>query len=303
MNSRTKIVSEDCSYIAALSVMAGIEIMEVYNSSSFNVQEKTENGFKSPLTDADLKANSLIMAGLKSISSLPIVSEECKDDKKRLLSDKVWIVDPLDGTKEFIKRNGEFTVNIALVKDHRPVISAVYAPVLKKLYFAEAGKGSFLLKLGENSLARLSACITRGDFSKSSDDYELFFERLSSAFRLSVSEKTEIPEMAAVRSRSHAKPSLQRVLDNFSEVIVSGSSIKGCLIAEAKADFYPRLGFVNEWDICAMDLIVEEAGGILTDRNCRRIRYNARDEMLLKEFFVSNNKIHKELIELCIKSS
>lgn len=241
-----------------LAVEAGHRIMEYYDST-YNVAEKSD---KSPLTQADLAANKIIVEGIKSAyAEHGILTEESEDDQSRLGKELVWIVDPLDGTKEFISRNGEFTVNIALVKNNRPIIGVIYAPAVDDLYFAEAGGGSWL-----------------------------------NGKRINISNRNRISQMTLARSRSHASQQIIKISKEFKDTIAAGSSLKGCLVAKGEADVYMRLGPVHEWDICAMDVVVNEAGGILTDIEGNELRYNKK-QTLINRFIVSNNQIHDKIIE------
>jgi len=168
-----------------------------------------------------------------------------------------WLVDPLDGTREFIKRNDEFTVNIALVHDHRPILGIVHAPALDTTYFATEGSGAFRQDGGEPPRA-------------------IQARRLGS----------RRPVVAG--SRSHAGSRLGRFLENIGphKHISMGSALKSCLVAEGTADLYVRLGPTSEWDTAAAQCVVEEAGGQVTDTAMRPLRYNVRDSLLNPEFFV-----------------
>ncbi len=248
-----------------LVIMAGEKILEIYNSEDFDITEKKDQeGNTSPLTRADLAANSVIVIGLKeSFPDIPILTEEGKDDKKRQDSSMVWIIDPLDGTKEFIKKNGEFTVNIALVQDGRPIIGVIYVPVTDELYYATEGKGSFYQDQG-----------------------------------IKVSSTSDPKYMEIAVSRSHQSEKLRKLMKRFREAVVTGSSVKGCLVAKGEADLYPRLGPVNEWDICAMDIIIKEAGGRMTDLDGKELIYNQENPLKKSGFLASNNRNHNELLEI-----
>lgn len=253
-----------------LALKAGKEILKIYGSD-FEVSEKVDdNSYKSPLTEADLRANDIIVQGLRSsFPEYSILTEEEKDNKERLSNEFVWIIDPLDGTKEFIKRNGEFTVNIALVNKARPVLGVIYVPVLDELYFASKNMGAFL-------------------------------EKDKKTKKITVSDKTRPKEMVLVKSRSHATERLLKIIDKlkFAEINTSGSSVKGCLVARGDADVYIRLGPQNEWDICAMNAIINEAGGKMTGLNGKTLKYNKENVLIESGFLVSNNRIHDKLLEL-----
>lgn len=248
-----------------LAVEAGNAVMKIYDSE-FKVSDKDD---KSPLTEADLISNKIIVEGLKkNFPGIIILTEEEADDKKRLGKKYVWIIDPLDGTKEFISKNGEFTINIALVNGGKPVLGVIYIPSKKELYYALEKNGSF-------------------------------FEGKEKKEKISVSDKSEIKNMILVKSRSHATDKLLNLINNnkFAAVITSGSSLKGCLIAKGEADIYYRFGPVNEWDICAMNAIINEAGGIVTDLKGKILKYN-KEDTLIQGFIASNNKIHSNLVKL-----
>ncbi|MFW6378831.1 MAG: 3'(2'),5'-bisphosphate nucleotidase CysQ family protein [Nanoarchaeota archaeon] len=222
----------------------------------------------SPLTRADTEANDHIVSELSSVFPRDgILSEETVDSSDRLENPRVWVIDPLDGTKEFIKKNGEFTVNVALVRDGQPVVGVIGVPAKHQLYYAVKGEGSFCIDASGEST------------------------------RLSVSSVSKPSSMRLAKSRSHATDDLKRLISllDISEVIASGSSVKGCLVASGDADAYVRLGDTHEWDICAMHLIVSEAGGVLTDLSGRIVLYNKEDTRI-NGFVVSNGKSHDDLI-------
>lgn len=233
---------------------AGKAILDVYDTS-FNVETKSDN---SPLTQADKNAHSVIDSGLKSLfPNIPILSEEGKNIpySERKKWDCFWLVDPLDGTKEFIKRNGEFTVNVALIKNNYPIFGSVYAPYRKELFWALEGLGAWK-SIDKNKDQKIKV-------SKSN-------------------KKTRI-----VISRSHPN---EKVLDYIShyhqhDLIRMGSSLKLCCIADGRADIYPRLGPTSEWDIGASQCIVEQAGGTVVEYTTNnRLRYNK--ENILNPFFI-----------------
>lgn len=226
---------EKCKEIAKA---AGEEIMKVYLSDMDpGIETKSDN---SPLTIADKRANDLIVRNLKELNyQFPIVSEESKEvpyeDRKDY--NYLWMVDPLDGTKEFIKRNGEFTVNIALIHENRPVLGVVYAPAQKSLFWAAKGEGAFY-QLGDGPVIKA----------------------ISTPFSLKHS------GIRVVCSRSHLNQPTLDLLDQLDDpqLVRTGSSLKFMLIAQGEADFYPRLGPTMEWDTAASDIIVEESGGKIT---------------------------------------
>jgi len=257
-------LTKELTIAKELAIKAGKEILIIYDSDDFQITNKSENNYASPLTKADLKANEIIVTKLrKEFPSYAILTEEEKDDKIRLNNDYVWIIDPIDGTKEFIKKNGEFTVNIALVYKTEVVLGVIYVPVSEELYFATKNNGSYLNEQ-----------------------------------KINVSNANKQKEMIIVKSRSHASEKLLKIIENFKDTIVKGSSLKGCIIAKGDADIYPRLGPVNEWDICAMDIIIKEAGGKLTDLEGKDLKYNKINPLITSGFLVTNNKIHKEILDV-----
>ena len=224
------------------SIKAGQQIMEVY-STDFEVEIKEDN---SPLTIADKKSNAEIMRGLETFS-LPVLSEEGKitsyDERKNW--DYFWMVDPLDGTKEFIKRNGEFTVNVALMKGTEPIFGVIYAPVPCDLYFGGKELGSFKVENVKDTLSDL-------------DTYK------SSGFDLPKSDERGVYRM--IGSRSHMSAETEAYFEEKKkthseiEVVSKGSSLKLCMVAEGEADEYPRFAPTMEWDIAAGHGILEGAG-------------------------------------------
>lgn len=235
---------------------AGAAIMDVYESDDFDVQAKADD---SPLTRADLASNEVIVSGLRQLDpSIPVLSEESRKApySERVGWTRYWLVDPMDGTKEFVKRSGEFTVNIALVdEDGVPVLGVVYAPVLDRMYYAARGHGAY-----------------RQD---GADEPE--------AIRVAAYDGEKL---RVVASKSHAGAALGRFLERLGdyEVVSMGSSLKLCLVAEGAAHLYPRLGPTMEWDTGAAHAIVSEAGGRVTDLNDHSLAYNKED--LLNPFFM-----------------
>jgi 3'(2'), 5'-bisphosphate nucleotidase len=235
--------------VTALAREAGRAILEVY-ASSFSVQEKADS---SPLTEADLRSEKLILAGLRRIApEIPVLSEETGQSAWAVRRNwsRLWVVDPLDGTKEFVQRNGEFTVNIALVDNHRPVLGIVHAPALERDYFACEGIGAF------RSDARAAGRPIRVS------------RRGSGAVRV-------------VGSRSHRGSSLDGFLSRVGahELVEVGSSLKLCLVAEGSADVYPRLGPTCEWDTAAGQCVLEQAGGQVLKLDGEPLEYNREDTL------------------------
>lgn len=232
---------------------AGDAILEIYEHA-FDVHRKADD---SPLTAADLAANRVITEGLQRLTpDIPILSEEGAQLPWTTRSgwSSYWLVDPLDGTREFVKRNGEFTVNIALIKRHEPVFGVVHAPVTGLTWHAEQGRTAF----------RRSG-------------------------QVDVPLRTRAPATAPLRvaaSRSHRDARTQAVLASMgeTEVIGLGSSLKFCRIAEGGLDVYPRFGPTSEWDTAAAQCVLEAAGGALLAPDGRAFRYNRRDTLLNGDF-------------------
>lgn len=242
--------------IVAIAIKAGQAIMEIYADPANAVMTKADD---SPLTRADLAADSVISAGLAELGlGWPVLSEESAQIAyaERQSWQRFWLVDPLDGTKEFIKRNGEFTVNIALIGNGQPLLGVVYAPVLDVCYYAARGLGAF---------------VQRGETAQT----------------ISVQPHTVGQPVKVVASRSHSDERTAALLKQLGEheCISMGSSLKLCLVAEGVAHFYPRLGPTMEWDTAAAHAVVNEAGGIVCDLNGGELRYNKPD-LHNPEFFV-----------------
>jgi 3'(2'), 5'-bisphosphate nucleotidase len=255
MNSKQVPVKQ----IIDIAKRAGEAILEVYDTD-FSVYEKSD---QSPLTEADLAAHHVIADSLLELTpEIPILSEESTNIPYSLRSTwtRYWLIDPLDGTKEFVKRNGEFTVNIALIDNMRPILGVIYVPVSKVTYYGTTDGGAFKQLPGEDATS------------------------------IQVNSTHSSPIRVA-GSRSHAGDSLKRYLDNLGEheIISMGSSLKSCLVAEGKADIYPRLGPTSEWDTGAAQAIVEAAGGRITDTNMQPLQYNSKDSLLNPDFFVFGN--------------
>ena len=237
---------------------AGDAIMRVY-AGGFTVERKADD---SPLTLADLESQRLIIDGLGRLTpGVPILSEEAAQapwEERRNWHD-VWVVDPLDGTREFVKRNGEFTVNIALVVDHEPVLGMISAPAQDLLYWGGRGLGAF---------RRRGAAAIAGIHTSAPGN-----------------------PLRVVGSRSHAGAStagyLARVGRHATRSI--GSSLKFCLVAEGTADLYPRFGPTSEWDTAAGQALLEAAGGHVTRLDGHRLRYNCRETLLNGDFVAFND--------------
>jgi len=254
------------------AIEGGMAIREIY-ATDFAVEKKAD---ESPLTLADQRSHKIIEKALLPFG-IPILSEEGRKIpyEERAGWNPLWIVDPLDGTKEFVKRNGEFTVNIALVKDHRPVMGVIYVPVTDVLYYGETG-------LGAHKLAGAEAIISDGN------DMEVI---QSASVSLPIREDPCDP-YTIVGSRSHATEALEQFVEEkrkeHGEVnfISAGSSLKICLVAEGSADIYPRLAPTMEWDTAAGQAIAEAAGAAMVVHETNEpLRYN-RQELLNPRFVV-----------------
>jgi 3'(2'), 5'-bisphosphate nucleotidase len=230
--------------VAELASRAGSAILEIYNGPAFQVSEKTD---KSPLTAADLASHHAILAGLQTLTpEWPVLSEESESTPYEIRRNwpVFWLVDPLDGTKEFLKRNGEFTVNIALVEGPTPILGVVYAPASGKMYVAARGVGAFRQENGETLPIR----VQRGP---------------GGATRVIV-------------SRSHGSDETELYTRQYGhcEFVPMGSSLKFCLVAEGVADIYPRSGPTMEWDTAAAHCILQLAGGSVTASDGQPLLYN-----------------------------
>ena len=262
------------------ALAAGRAILDVYHSE-FAVEHKADN---SPLTQADRKSHELIMDALSRFK-IPVLSEEGREIlyTERKTWERLWIVDPLDGTKEFIKHNGEFTVNIALVEYVKPVLGVIYAPDKNVLYFAARGIGAYKMKNPENFA-------WPDEEAKDENSKALMQLIIQSSVKLPV--KRLANSFTIVGSRSHAGPEPEKFVEEKRrehgqvEFISAGSSLKICLVAEGKADLYPRLGPTCEWDTAAGQAIAECAGAkLLNLKTGEPLRYN-RDDILNPRFIV-----------------
>jgi 3'(2'), 5'-bisphosphate nucleotidase len=240
---RIETMIQETDFLLHLAEQAGKAILLVYESD-FSVQQKADH---SPLTLADMRSHAIISEGLRRrFPDIPILSEEGRaiSYEERSQWERFWLVDPLDGTKEFVKRNGEFTVNIALVEDSIPVLSVVHAPVLGTTYLGQRGVGAWLIKEG-------------------------------AVQPISVAPPHE-GELRVVASRSHSDEKTTALLQKLPPrcVVSSGSSLKFCMVAEGSADFYPRLGPTMEWDTAAAQCVLESAGGRVVQCDGQPLRYN-----------------------------
>jgi len=238
-----------------ISLEAGAAILRIYRQD-FAVEHKRDN---SPVTEADLQSHHIIQQGLKTLTpQLPVLTEESQlpDWSQRSQWQRYWLVDPLDGTREFINRNDEFTVNIALIEHNQPIIGVVHAPALGVTYGAICGQGAWRSQDGQKQPIHCRP-------------------RLPGQ-----------PIRVAI-SRSHMSEQDCALLEKIGphQVIRCGSALKSCLIAEGKADFYPRLGPTSEWDTAAAQCVLETAGGFMTDLTMQRLTYNRGENILNPSFF------------------
>jgi 3'(2'), 5'-bisphosphate nucleotidase len=240
----------DIERLIQIAVQAGEQILHVYHTD-FTVENKED---QSPLTEADKASHHVIVHGLQSLNAtIPIMSEEGSHTPYAIRKDwpMFWLVDPLDGTKEFIKKNGEFTVNIALIQDQYPVFGLIHVPVTGMTYVGTA-----------------------------SGAYQVDREHRKSVLNVTAPQPTEI---TIVESRSHPSPELEKLMTTLQQHFPSiqriekGSSLKLCVIADGSAQLYPRLGPTMEWDIAAGQAIVEAAGGQIINLQGERFRYNKED--------------------------
>ena len=254
-------MTELIKVMCAVAREAGAAILQVYGDEDFGVQTKSDD---SPLTRADLAAHNIIVEGLqKRAPGIPVLSEESDSISfaERSSWDQYFLVDPLDGTKEFINRNGEFTVNIALIEEGVPMRGVVFVPVKDVMYTGDQHEGI--------------ATVTRAGATGS-----IRVRKLGRA------------SLTVVASRRHGGEALEACLNVLREHFVSidttnmGSSLKLCLIAEGEADLYPRLAPTSEWDTAAAQAVVEAAGGKVVDVELKELRYNTKDNILNPFFYV-----------------
>ena len=238
----------------AIARTAGREILKIYDSD-FAVERKQDD---SPLTAADLAAHRAIVAGLHVLTPrIPVLSEESAEQAAwsvRRQWAQYWLVDPLDGTREFVKRNGEFTVNIALIEEHRPVLGVVFAPVLDEMFWAWRGGHAF----AQNAQSGKVELRTR----------------------------PRATPLLVAGSRSHADPRTLAALDRLGahELRALGSSLKFCRAAQGAVDLYIRYGLTSEWDTAAGQCVLEQAGGGVTVMSGEPLRYNTKDSLLNPDF-------------------
>ncbi len=255
-------------YVIDTVIEAGERVREIYESD-FEVSKKDDN---SPITKADLESNKIIRAALEK-TGIPILSEEDVDDKSRLSSDKIWIVDPLDGTTDFVNRTGEFTIMVGLVENHVPVMGLIYWPTKQKLYYAERGMGAFC--------------------SHSDTVEECVWEVIS------VRETQNLEDCLALVSRHHLSDREKKILDHLkiTHTASIGSSLKVTEISSGMADVYlTTTNKMKQWDTCASFCIISEAGGKITDVAGNELVYNTDIVNHENGLLVTNGFVHNEVV-------
>jgi len=257
--------------VVQLAQQAGEAILAIYKSEEYEIKTKED---ESPLTTADLAANEIIEKSLRSLTeNWPVLSEESESIsyEERKSWEYYWLVDPLDGTKEFIARTDEFTVNVALIHNGSPIMGVVYVPVTGVCYYALKGEAAYKQALGkERELISVRPCADE--------------------------------KIVVTMSRRHDPDRVKALLDQFKsfDIVVCGSSLKFCLIAEGAADVYFRYGPTSEWDSAAAQCVVEAAGGAVLTMDMQSLCYNAKDSLINPPFIVigDGKKDWAELLEL-----
>lgn len=255
--------------IVDVAIHAGDEILNVYRrDTGIEVQSKEDD---SPLTEADTRAHRCIVDSLHELTpELPILSEEADalPFKKRRKWQEYWLVDPLDGTKEFINRNDEFTVNIALIREGEPVMGVIHVPAKSLSYYGMAQEGAWYQRSGEEPLSIQGRSVATSG------------------------------KLGVVASRSHGSEALEdllkRLRETFSEIerVNMGSSLKICVLAEGGADLYPRLGPTSEWDTAAAHAILRASGGEIYTTGFQPLSYNSRESLINPEFFAVGDRYY-----------
>tara|TARA_Y100000590_G_scaffold470433_2_gene664863 strand:- start:1666 stop:2472 length:807 start_codon:yes stop_codon:yes gene_type:complete len=261
-------LNKNTKAVIRISKDAGESILGIYKKSKTDFELKED---RSPLTEADIVSHKTIVRGLRKLTpNLPILSEEESEIPFDVRSTwkQYWLIDPLDGTKEFIKRNGEFTVNIALIKNNKPILGVIFVPVTNEVFYGYENGGSFYTK-GESKTKKI---VVKNNYKEA---------------------------IRVVSSRSHPNDKLASFLKNIktSKSISIGSSLKFCLIASGKADIYPRFGPTSEWDTAAGHAILKFAGGSILTLKKQELTYNCKESLLNPDFIAScNRKMTEEII-------
>ena len=245
-------------------VLAGEKIIEIYNTD-FTTEKKDDD---SPITQADIESDKILKEVLGK-TGFSILSEEDTDDKKRLSDEKVWIVDPLDGTTDFVNRTGEFTIMVGLVENHKSILGLIYWPIKKKLYLAESGKGAFC--------------------------YDEEWEKIE------VTMMSEMQNCHALVSRHHLSEKEKKVLDEMEISVVTsiGSSLKVTEIASGEAEIYlTTTNKMKQWDTCASNCIISEAGGKMTDISGKDMIYNTESVNHENGILVTNGFVHQNALDV-----
>ena len=249
--------------ILAGVVKAGEKIIEIYNTD-FTSEKKDDD---SPITQADIESNKILKEVLGE-TGISILSEEDADDKKRLSEEKIWIIDPLDGTTDFVNRTGEFTVMVGLVEKQRSVLGIIYWPIKKKMYLAETGKGAFC----------------------HNEEWE----------KIEVTMMSELQNCHALVSRHHLSEKEKKLLDEMEISVVTsiGSSLKVTEIASGDAEIYlTTTNKMKQWDTCASNCIISEAGGKMTDISGKELSYNTESVHHENGILVTNGLIHQDALD------
>ena len=284
----------DIKEIIEIAIRAGNIAMQFYDRK-YTVEQKQD---KTPVTEADIAINDYLIKELSKYN-FPILSEEIKDDfEKRKNAEYTWIIDPLDGTADFIQKTGEFSIMIGLInKGGESVLGVVYAPALDELYYAQKNKGAFLMKASSPLKGRIEERLESSQQLHVSNKKIKNKTSLRGAFSdeaISVSNK-KIKGGKILTSRNHLGEYEQKIAKkyNMKQIPAGSAGLKICWIASGKAELYINSSNKSGlWDICAADIILREASGKIIDKNNNKILYNQREIMLLHGYIVSN-RIHK----------
>ena len=244
-------------------VRAGEKVLEVYETD-FSTEKKDDD---SPITQADIESNKILKEVLGQ-TGITILSEEDVDDKKRLSEEKIWVIDPLDGTTDFVNRTGEFTIMVGLVEKHKSILGLIYWPIKKKMYLAESGKGAF----------------------RHDEEWE----------KIETTMMSEMQNCQALVSRHHLSEKEKRLLDEMEIAVVTsiGSSLKVTEIASGDAEIYlTTTSKMKQWDTCASNCIISEAGGKMTDMSGNDLVYNTEIVNHENGILVTNGLIHQDALD------